>query len=772
MLSKRIDFLFLLIILFSNFIIFHNILLNCLDVVEGEKIIAREELIPFFDFTDDYLSNIFSNYDDTTSGIEIRAEYFFITSWVRYYKFLPFMLLILNSVSWFLIYYSLIILTKNSVWDKLSSFVAASLIYIFLIVSKITSFYSLIFGFALFCFSLSLFMYCLQNKKFNLKYILLISFLVLINPGIHFHVLFIFASSTLFVLITFINHKNHWQKSASFFLVIIFSSTFLYVLWIYPTLIPPYPSINIPVTESFLKHSSLSEIDSFSLNGLAPFFNYFYDVSTYRYSGSHQYIFIIIPIIALLALLSKSNKFLLPISFLFVISFLLATNFFDIYIIIFSILNTVSLHLGFFGEILLSAFKVIRLPHRFQFLMWYSLAILASVSLSNISKKSKFIFFAVIVILLIPFLFSEYFNILISGDMHGFLPIFDWNKAELDQIKPLLTNEGKAVILPSSLYDARYSSNDYFLNKVFMYYLNYSFIDYSAASDIQNKNILNSIVYETRDRTRQNISTTFCKYGIGYVVRIKDLEGPNHFDNLWNKLKSDPNVTMSFLGKDYELYEVRGCDYSQIEISDICFEDYIALSTNVPIYDISNSKNHVPDCYYASNISELFMAQFLYMEASDKRLPNIADNSQNTIFFNGYSLTRNLNYRLYHLLSDETFNFGNYNTITFDQVLIKNSGFQNYYFRSQKNDLLLIRYYSPDEYIQIQLGDKEYIIQNSQNPECSKYHFFTLPLEKNAQYHLSISPSSSFVVVDGVYVLNNNDMVKSMEILKIQTKFC
>src|SRR5688572_22887915 len=76
--------------------IFRDIVAAIPDIWRGGATIVREELVPFFDFGNQFFSDKTSALTDSE---EVRVTYSFWTSWVRHYAVLPIALVILNTIS-------------------------------------------------------------------------------------------------------------------------------------------------------------------------------------------------------------------------------------------------------------------------------------------------------------------------------------------------------------------------------------------------------------------------------------------------------------------------------------------------------------------------------------------------------------------------------------------------------------------------------------------------------------------------------------------------
>ena len=166
---------------------------------------------------------------------------------MRYYQVLPFALVILNAISAFILFYAFHkvgrYVYKKSLFGVVAALLAALLIHVILLYAKIAHFYVLIIGFSMFSLSLSLLLEQLFFKqKIKKANVLAVSALTLLNPAIHYHVIF-YVVAVLIIMIylgftAVMNRLFFWKyfrRSFIYFLLIVLLSLVPYVLYIFAT---------------------------------------------------------------------------------------------------------------------------------------------------------------------------------------------------------------------------------------------------------------------------------------------------------------------------------------------------------------------------------------------------------------------------------------------------------------------------------------------------------------------------------------------------------
>lgn len=189
--------------------IFRDIIIGLPAIMRGEVVVAGDELVPFFNPTSQLIDQAKGEYSELTNGYEFRVRYSFLTTWLRYYKVLPYAVLFIlptivwaayGTTSWFL---SRVFTSLTPVTVYLSTIFPTSLIYLIMIYAKVTHFYTLVLGLAMMTVSAYIMMYALLFRETRWLRLVVISCLVtLLNPAVHYLILFaLFLSISVATLI-------------------------------------------------------------------------------------------------------------------------------------------------------------------------------------------------------------------------------------------------------------------------------------------------------------------------------------------------------------------------------------------------------------------------------------------------------------------------------------------------------------------------------------------------------------------------------------------
>jgi hypothetical protein len=166
-------------------------------ILDGTAVINGDELVPFFNPTSQLIDQAAGKFNQLTNGYEFRVRYAFLTTWMRYYKVLPFAIILVIpaiayasylAVAWFLTA-SLKGLSPPLVYAASATPVAV--IYLIMTYSKVTHFYTLILGFSMFLIAAVLLTYGLIFAvRRPYWYISAAAIITLFNPAVHYLILF------------------------------------------------------------------------------------------------------------------------------------------------------------------------------------------------------------------------------------------------------------------------------------------------------------------------------------------------------------------------------------------------------------------------------------------------------------------------------------------------------------------------------------------------------------------------------------------------------
>ncbi len=522
------DHIYILIgFLLINTVLFHDILLQYPDIISGNKILFQEDLVPYFDLKTQYLDNIFSTYDQLLDRTEIRTEYYFPTSWVRYYLLLPIMLVLLNAIAGYLMWYSTHILftkfcNKNmNIEENICIFFAAIPPYLLMMYSKIAYFFNLIIGFGLFSLAISLFF--LNIKKFNIKYFVLIWILIFFNPAIHF--VFLFFPVIMIITIYFLLFYSRYNVESRYNIVKQF------VLLMFLILIPKYIIFNIilsigniqesiAVSYSSLVADSIYPIStSLSLENFANINKVIYNMPTFiadkpNYLAS---LFVALLPMSLLVKTSKNEKVLIInsmlIFFLGFVSSMGPESPLSYYRYIYQLID-----IQYIGKAVLFFLEVLRLPHRWQFLEYYGMVFILSLvfislyyqvrKFSNrkltVGTGKSFSLFVIFALTITPFIANDrYRDTFISGNYNGFLEPYTVPqdikniKYILDEDKNRNRIDGRLFVLPQGA-SMKIVSDDgiqhSYIDALYLYYFDIPSIEAGSASQ-QEKRMFGFLIW-------------------------------------------------------------------------------------------------------------------------------------------------------------------------------------------------------------------------------------------------------------------------------------
>ncbi|MFN8412027.1 MAG: hypothetical protein U0Z26_06535 [Anaerolineales bacterium] len=177
--------------------VFRHVIGNIPLVLSGQAVISGDELVPFFNPNSQLLDQAAGKYNQLTNGYEFRVRYAILTTWMRYYKILPFAIVLVIpaiafasyvSSAWFI---TKILPQYNA--KTIYQLTSAPVLVIFLILTyaKIAHFYTLILGFSMFVIAIELVTYgMIFPQKNPYKPIFIACIITLFNPAVHYLVLF------------------------------------------------------------------------------------------------------------------------------------------------------------------------------------------------------------------------------------------------------------------------------------------------------------------------------------------------------------------------------------------------------------------------------------------------------------------------------------------------------------------------------------------------------------------------------------------------------
>jgi len=625
--KKRIRSAFLIVfgeLLLVHLFIFRTVVIHSSAVMHNNASIVREELVPFFNFHSQYLP---AESSKLTGSDEFRVTYSFWSSWTRYNPILPFMLVIVNTISAFIAFYAVFRLVRRFAPGRQAmaifvSFLGALFVHFVLLYSKIAHFYSLILGFSLFALAMSLVIeQFFFEQKLGWKNIAAASFLVLINPAVHYHVIFYLALGMLLILQIFVNMGRPWReiwallkRNVLYCIFVGLLSAIPYLLYIKLTTPTTTDVFNqIPVNYWMIYYSSvplqyLFSLDSLGHVDLFRYGNYlapeprlmtlaamvvatsiFISGAWVKLSAKKR-----APLLVLLAMVAISLWMSIGYSNDSVFSFHQSLGAIDSLLV-----NSSSTVAGEIIKLIGVFINVLRFPHRFEFIVFYGAAVLLAIGLMWLCDylrahgfKRMALLGIATVVTLVPFLASTaYRQTLTSGDFGKFLTPYQIPQ-DLKDIKQKLakSQNNRVFILPSMESGRQIPGADThytFLDKYLIYYLNQPSLYYGEDANTNNK-IVAFMVYRAigygQDWWQ---SILIIDFGITDILVPKNIEGrqksitylPGIETSISNSLAHASRFKKVYDGKDYQLYATNERPNKKAVLNDTSWSDMLQQFT-------------------------------------------------------------------------------------------------------------------------------------------------------------------------------------------------
>jgi hypothetical protein len=182
--------------------IFRNLFATIPLVLSGDAVINGDELVPFFNPSSQLIEQAAGKFNQLTHGYEFRVRYSILTTWMRYYKILPFaILLVLPSIA-FVTYLAIarFLAAILPSFPRRDVYLAAAgpalFVILILTYSKLTHFYTLVLGFAIYTVAATLLAYgIIFAPRRPYAYIAAACLCTLLNPAIHYLILFALYAS-------------------------------------------------------------------------------------------------------------------------------------------------------------------------------------------------------------------------------------------------------------------------------------------------------------------------------------------------------------------------------------------------------------------------------------------------------------------------------------------------------------------------------------------------------------------------------------------------
>lgn len=218
LLSARTIALLVVVAYFGcSLFIFRGVAASIPAVLRGEAVINGDELVPFFNPTSQLIDQAAGKFNQLTNGYEFRVRYSILTTWMRYYKVLPFAIILVVPAVAYAAYLAVsrFLAASLGAFSKKTVYAATAapvgLIFLILAYSKITHFYTLILGFSMFVIAGVLVTYGLIFARRPYRFIAAACLVTLFNPAVHYLILFaLYLSLTVAGLVVL--EVFHWLR--------------------------------------------------------------------------------------------------------------------------------------------------------------------------------------------------------------------------------------------------------------------------------------------------------------------------------------------------------------------------------------------------------------------------------------------------------------------------------------------------------------------------------------------------------------------------------
>jgi len=176
---------------------FRGVIAGIPDVLAGRAVINGDELVPFFNPMSQLIDQAAGKFNQLTHGYEFRVRYAFLTTWMRYYKILPFaIVLVIPAIAY--AGYLAVSIFLSAAFKQLpaeviytASATPVAVIFLIMTYSKVTHFYTLILGFSMFLIAATLVTYgMLFAERGAYRLIAAAAVVTLFNPAVHYLILF------------------------------------------------------------------------------------------------------------------------------------------------------------------------------------------------------------------------------------------------------------------------------------------------------------------------------------------------------------------------------------------------------------------------------------------------------------------------------------------------------------------------------------------------------------------------------------------------------
>ena len=181
----------------AGYYFFRGVAASIPDVLAGKVVINGDELVPFFNPMSQLIDQAAGKFNQLTNGYEFRVRYAFLTTWMRYYKVLPFAIVLVIPAITYAGYLAVSIFLTASFKQfppqivYIASASPVAVIFMIMTYSKVTHFYTLILGFSMFLIAVVLVTYGLIFAEHHpYRPMIAAALVTLFNPAVHYLILF------------------------------------------------------------------------------------------------------------------------------------------------------------------------------------------------------------------------------------------------------------------------------------------------------------------------------------------------------------------------------------------------------------------------------------------------------------------------------------------------------------------------------------------------------------------------------------------------------
>lgn len=600
----------LIFVVFSLFMLFtfRGTVDEIPQLIGGERFIAFDELIPIFDLKTQFSDQIINGFSPLTNTNEIRVRYSALTTWTRYSPIILFSLIFVNAISYLIFVHSSkrildLALKKKQFTDsekKLIAAVAMFPLFIILLYAKITHYYTLIFGLALFYWSLVETLSLFLEKNINKKRLVLLTLVVLLNPAVHYHVLY-YLFGGIFWLSLAIRYfvlklsRNDFQRKTLALAAVFIISLAGYGLFLF-SLDNVYTDDNLnsvaPVNLSVIRNASPSLQHILSLDMYSPIDNFYYQQYLPPVANLHNSVllfisfapFVLFPIYR--QVVGRNLKVTEPYKYIYLLN--LFVSLLCIYmalglnseVTVYSLISN-NANSGVFNNAFGSLFmkfaetfvQVIRFPHRFQLVYLCSLAINLTLSIAmlylllkkvnNQVTLSKYTVIGVKVflscfVMFLPLINPAVAQTFVSGNWNGLFEPFKIEGAK--EIRNLVKDNEKVFYAPYlefNNYITEEGDKHKFIDKFWLYLVNKPGSYYGLGGDLINK--LNAFLFYRATLYEDKWWVKLLQdAGFKYFVLIKNTQS-NLFDtdrSIDRIVKDNTEIKKIYESENFVLYEL------------------------------------------------------------------------------------------------------------------------------------------------------------------------------------------------------------------------